>query len=81
MPAFGIGEVALADVRDGRFDGVAFSCERNLVDRAEGERETCKCTWPVDTECCDALFTIAFEAQEVPFLMYDKPRNQCMIAT
>ena len=72
MPAFGVGEVLGADVRDGRFDGVAFSGERDLVHGTEGERESCKCTWPVDTECCDAFFAIAFEAQEVPFLVLQK---------
>ena len=72
VPAFGVGEVALADVRDGRFDGVAFACERNLVDGAEGEREPGKCTRPVDTECRYAFFAIAFETQEVPFLVLQK---------
>ena len=72
MPAFGIGEVALADVCDGRFDGVAFASECNLVDGAEGEREPGKCTRPVDSECCNAFFVIAFETQEVPFLVLQK---------
>ena len=72
VPAFGVGEGLGADVRDGRFDGVAFAGERNLVDGAEGEREPGKCTRPVDTECCDAFFAIAFETQEVPFLVLQK---------
>ena len=41
----------------------------DLVDGAEGERDPGKGARPVNAECRDAFFTVAFEAYELPFLV------------
>ena len=72
VPTFGIRHILRADVRDGRFDAVAFACKRDFRHSAEGEREPGKGARPINAESRNAFVTVAFEAEKFPFLVLQK---------